>query len=183
LVVDIPAGLNHLTGSGDYEPYNLTWINFGPFDISGFVVQGRNNVTFKDPLNSHLALVKNVMIVQGDQVLLKVTRAAAVFHGRSVTYTFSIPPLVITSFTATTSNPREEQNVTFTATFTGGTAPFTCIFKFGDGESAFVKAVGGTCSVTHDFDYTGKFSVTVTVRGASTSDLVSARLTETVTGA
>lgn len=180
LVVDIPAGLNHLSGSGDYAPYNLTWVKFGPFDISSFVIKGQNNVTFRDPLTSHFGLVKNVTIVQGSQILLQVRRAAAVFPGHSVTYTFSIPPLVITSFTATPSNLRVDQNVTLTATFTGGTAPFTCFFRFGDDESASVLAVGGSCSVTHDYDDPGSFSVTVTVRGASTSDNVSARLLVTV---
>jgi hypothetical protein len=180
LVVDIPAGLNNLSGTGDYTPYNLTWVKFGPFDISGFVFNGQNNVTFIDPLTSHFALVKNVTIVRGTQILLHVIRAAPVFPGHSVTYTFSIPPLVITSFTVTSSSPMVGQSVTFTATFTGGTTPFTCFFRFGDYESASVPAVGGRCSVTHDYDCSGQFSARVIVRGASTSDLVSARMTVTV---
>src|SRR5205807_407409 len=30
LVADIPAGINQLTGSGDYAPYHNVWVNFGP---------------------------------------------------------------------------------------------------------------------------------------------------------
>jgi len=40
LVVDLPAGLNHLTGTGDYQPYENAIVNFGPFDITNLVVDG-----------------------------------------------------------------------------------------------------------------------------------------------
>src|SRR5207247_6179765 len=73
LVVDIPAGLNHLSGTGDYTPYSNRWVKFGPFDITSFVVKGQNNVTFTD-LNpaDHFGLVRNVVIVQGTTMLLNV---------------------------------------------------------------------------------------------------------------
>ena len=181
-VVDIPAGLNHLSGTGDYLPYENTWVKFGPFDITGFVVQGQNTIVFKDPLSSHFGLVRNVTITQGTTVLLQVRGAGLVFPGHSTTYTFSIPPLFITTFTASPSSASVDQNLTFTATYTGGTAPFRCIFRFGDGEYAIVQGGSGSCSVIHDYDYSGRFSASVTVRGASTSDNISARLTVIVTG-
>ncbi len=182
LVVDIPAGLNHLTGSGDYTPYMDTWIRFGPFDITSFVVQGQNTIVFQDPLSSHFGLVRNVTITQGDQILLHVARAGAVFLGHSTIYTFSIPPLVITSFTISPVSPTVDQVATFTATYTGGTAPFNCVFRFGDGESIAVSGSSGTCSTTHDYDYAGRFTVGVVVRGVSTSDVQKATLTINVTG-
>ena len=79
LVVDIPAGLNHLTGSGDFTPYSDTWVNFGPFDMTSFVVQGQSRIVFQDLLSSHFGLVRNVTIIQGNVVLLHVVRASAVF--------------------------------------------------------------------------------------------------------
>jgi hypothetical protein len=180
LVVDIPAGLHNLSGSGDYAPYTDRWVSFGPFDITSFVVNGQNIVTFRDldPAD-HYGLVRDVRIVQGATVLLNVGKAVGIYPGHSRTYTFSIPPLVIASFAASTLTPVRDENVTFTATFTGGTAPFKCIFQFGDGENAIVAASNGTCSTVHDYDYRGTFVARVTVEGSSTSDSVSAHLSTT----
>jgi hypothetical protein len=180
LVVDIPAGLNHLTGSGDYTSYTDRWVKFGPFDVTGLVVQDQNTIVFMDPLSSHFGLVRNTTIVQGGTILLQVHGAGTVHHGHSVNYTFSTASLVLTSFTASNMNTVEDQAVTFTATYTGGTAPFRCTFNFGDDESVTVASVGGTCSVVHDYDSSGNFTATVTVRGSSTSDKVSGSIVRTV---
>lgn len=183
LVVDLPSGLNHLNGTGDYAPYDNKWINFGPFDITSFIVQGQNTILFRDPQTSdHFGLVKNVTIVQGNTLLLHVERARGVYPEFSFTYTFSIPPLVITSFVASTTTAVVEQVVTFTATYTGGTAPFVCIFSFGDFHFGFAAGVNGMCSVTHDYDFNGTFHALVIIKGASTSDLQTAKLNITVTG-
>jgi hypothetical protein len=183
LVVDIPSGINHLTGSGDYAPYDNVWVNFGPFDITSFVVQGQNTVLFKDPQTSdHFGLVKNVTIVQGNIVLLHVERARGVFPEFSFSYTFSNPPLMIKDFTASNPSTSDLRIVTLTATYTGGTAPFKCNFSFGDGESASVAGSNGTCTVTHEYDNSGTFHASVAVRGASTSDIQRAQLTITVAG-
>jgi hypothetical protein len=173
LVVDIPAGLNHLTGSGDYTSYTDRWVKFGPFDVTSLVVQGQNTIVFMDPLSSHFGLVRNTTIVQGSTILLQVHGAGTVYPGHSVNYTFSIQPLVLTSFSVSSTTPAENQAVTFTATYTGGTAPFRCTFNFGDDESVTVAGVAGTCSVAHDYDSPGNFAATVTVKGSSTSDKVS----------
>jgi len=180
LVVDIPAGLNSLTGTGDYTPYTDTSVRFGPFDIAGLVVQGQNTILFTDSNPSdHFGIVSRVRITQGTTVLLSAPRARGIDPEKSVVYTFSIPPLS-TSVTVSTQTPAVDQSVTLTATSPGGTPPFTCVFSFGDGENSLVAESGGTCSATHDYDYAGTFNVTVTVRGASTSDLQRARLTITV---
>jgi len=176
LVVDIPAGLNHLSGSGDYTPYTNRWVNFGPFDITDFIVQGQNTVVFKNPLTSHFGLVRNVTVTQGSAILLQVRHASSIYPGHPTTYTFSVPSLSVASFAVSTTTPLVDQSETFSATYTSGTAPFTCTFKFGDGESVTIPGSAGSCSVIHDYDSSGKFKATLTVRGVSTSDTVSSRL-------
>ena len=176
LVADIPAGLNHLSGSGDFAAYADTAVNFGPFDVSSLLVNGQNSVSFTDPLSEHFGRIRNVAIVQGDTVLLHVLGARAVFPGHSATFTFSIPALVLTSFSVSTTTPVESQVVTFTATFTGGIAPFKCTFGFGDGEHSVVTGASGTCSAVHDYNGSGIFKVLVIVRGSSTSDRVTSSI-------
>jgi len=179
LVVDIPAGLNHLTGTGDYKAYENAIINFGPFDITSFIVDGQNTILFKDPtLFDHYGVVSNITIVNGDSVLLHSGRARGVYPAFSFSYTFSSQPLTVGSVSALT--PASQGVTTFTASFTGGTGPFTCVFSFGDGDHTTVTGSNGTCTVTHGYDNKGIFSATVVVRGASTSDLQSTRLTVTV---
>jgi hypothetical protein len=173
LVADIPAGLNQLSGSGDFNAYADTGVVFGPFDITALLVNGQNTVTFVNPLSSHEGSVRNVRIVSDTGILLNVRFDSEVSPGHSTTYTFSVPPLTITGLTFSTATPAANQGVVFTATFSGGTGPFTCFFSFGDGEHAVVAGSNGTCSTTHDYDSSGSFNASVIVRGASTSDRVS----------
>jgi hypothetical protein len=181
LVADIPAGVNHLSGSGDYAPFDNTWVKLGPFDITSFVVTGQNTVLFMDPQTSdHFALVKNVTIVQGNTLLLHVERARGVFPGFSFSYTFSNPPLMLKAFTVSTTSPVEGQAITFTATYTGGTAPFKCVFFFGDGGSAVVAGVNGMCTAVHHYYDSGSFTVKVIIIGSSTSDRVTGSISITV---
>jgi hypothetical protein len=180
LVVDIPAGLNHLSGTGDFASYTNTWVSFGPFDMTSFVVQGQNTIVFISPPPGHFGLVKNVTIIQGSSILLHVMGARPVSLSRTVTFTFSIPPLTITSFTTSNPAPSVDQSVTFTASFTGGTSPFTCVFRFGDDEAASTVGVSGSCTVTHRYDDAGTFTASVHVRGSSTSDFVVASVTVNV---
>jgi len=101
LVVDIPAGLNSLTGTGDFAPYQGTTINFGPFDITSLLVRGRNTIVFMDPTAfDHFGIVSNVNIIQGSTVLLHVKHAGGVYPGHSQTFTFWNPPLTIASLIA-----------------------------------------------------------------------------------
>ena len=180
LVADIPAGVNQLTGSGDFSAYADTNVVFGPFDITAFLVNGQNIVTFVDPLSAHEGFVRNVRIVQETSTLLNVRFGSEVSPGHSTTYTFSMPPLTVTGFAFSTATPVANHGVIFTTSFSGGTGPFTCFFSFGDGEHAAVAGSNGTCSSTHDYDSPGSFNISVIVRGASTSDRVSDRLSLTV---
>jgi PKD repeat protein len=165
----------------DITPGMTSFVSFGPFDITGFVkAQGQNNVTFLNPQTSQFVLVKNVTITQGTTTLLHVSNVAHVVAGHPITLTFSIPPLLVHSLTASNLSPSTDQLATFTASFTGGTAPFKCLFQFGDEESSSLMSSTGTCSVTHDFDESGSFQARVIIKGSSTSDLVSAKLTVTV---
>jgi hypothetical protein len=153
---------------------------FGPFDITALLVNGQNTVTFVDPLSAHEGSVRNVRIVQETSILLNLRFGSEVSPGHSTTYTFSVPPLTITGLTFSTANPVANHGVVFTATFSGGTGPFTCFFSFGDSEHSAVAGLNGICSTTHDYDSSGSFNVSVLVRGASTSDRVSDHLSLTV---
>jgi hypothetical protein len=178
LVVDIPAGLNNLTGTGDFLPYTGMTVNFGPFDITDLLVHGQNTVLFADPSPfDHFGVVSSVRITRGDMLLLSMPRSRGISPGNSAVYTFSDPPLVITRFTISTQTPSVGQNVVFIATYAGGTAPFRCIFLFGDGEFALVAGAAGACSATHDYDCGCTFHTTVIIKGESTSDLQLTRLT------
>jgi hypothetical protein len=181
LVVDIPAGLNHLSGSGDYNPYTNTAVAFGPFDITGLLVQGQNTILFKDPTPFHHGVVKDILVMQDGTVLLQAPNARDVSVGPSVHYTFSNPPLSINSFTSSSTAAISNQILSFATTYNGGTGPFTCIFRFGDRESKIVAGSSGTCLATHDYDIPGTFTATVIVRGSSTSDLTKSSLTINVT--
>jgi hypothetical protein len=164
----------------DITPGLTNFASFGPFDIASFLNAGtQNNITFMNPQTSQFVLVKNVTITQGLTTLLHVSNAH-VFAGHSITFTFSLPPLQISNLTISNLTPSTGELVTFTASFNGGTSPFRCVFRFGDEESSSVLGSSGTCSVTHDFDDEGSFQARVIIRGASTSDLVSTRLTVTV---
>jgi hypothetical protein len=122
LVVDIPAGLNHLSGSGNFASYSHVLVNFGPFDITSMVQKG-NTIVFQDPLRIHNGQafnghIRNVKIVQGSTVLLSEPRNRLVAPSFSVTYKFSNPPLVLASFVTPSIAGSSGQTVAFTATFT-----------------------------------------------------------------
>jgi len=161
----------------DVTPGMVNFTSFGPLDITAFVILGgQNNVSFVNPQTNQFDLVKNVTVTQGSATLLHVTKVRSISPGASLTYTFSVPALVLTSFTASSTHLSVGQESTFTATFTGGTPRFKCIFQFGDGESSSITVNSGSCSATHDFDNPGGFRAKVTIVGSSTSDRVSASI-------
>jgi hypothetical protein len=173
LVVDVPAGLNHLTGTGDFKPYENQWVNFGPFDITSLVVPGENTIIFINPLTSHQGVVRNINITQGDTTLLFQKEKRLVSPDHSISLTFSNPPLAVTSYTVDPTPVVQGITETFTATFTGGSAPFTCSFTFGDEAPAVVVTTSmHTCSATHSYDDNGNFLARVKITGHASTDVV-----------
>src|SRR5437667_1727998 len=86
--------------------------------------------------------------------------------------TLTVRSPLTASFTYTPSNPVTGQTVTFTATASGGTSPYTFSWSFGDGLSAT------GASVTHSYTTNGTYTVTLTTndsggRTATTSNTVS----------
>src|SRR5207245_8630461 len=108
------------------------------FDIQGFVYWDPNN-------NNHL----------GDQ-----------WHGYSGweihpltawRISSSSPPLSA-SFSYSPSSPQTSQQVTFTGSASGGTAPYVFSWNFGDGST------GTGSTVSHAYSTAGTFTVTLTVK-------------------
>jgi PKD repeat protein len=79
----------------------------------------------------------------------------------SKTVTTSMPPPPSTSFTSSPTNPTVNSLVTFTSTTTGGTAPYSIAWTFGDGG----LATGAI--VTHIFTSVQTFTVTETATDSS----------------
>jgi PKD domain len=79
------------------------------------------------------------------------------------------PTQLSTSFSFTPSNPIVQQTITFTATATGGTLPYSFSWVFGDGTT------GSGATVSHSYKTTGTFRVTQTV-----SDSVAATASSTL---
>src|SRR5881275_1912263 len=71
------------------------------------------------------------------------------------------PPALTASFTYSPSSPQAGQQVTFTASASGGTTPYTFSWSFGDGST------GTGSSVTHSYSSPGSFTVTLTVKDSS----------------
>jgi len=75
--------------------------------------------------------------------------------------TTSTPPPPSTSFTSSPTSPTINSLVTFTSTTSGGTAPYSIAWTFGDGGSA----TGAT--VTHAFTSAQSFTITETATDSS----------------
>jgi len=113
------------------------------------------------------------------------------FHFSTVhiTITFAQAPLVLTSFTINPQPVFQNQTRTLTATYTGGTAPFTCVFNFGDSSpTATIMTSAQSCSVTHTYNVTfvipsqkvilppTNFTATVRITDSNPSDLATGSL-------
>src|SRR5438067_10221670 len=92
----------------------------------------------------------------------------------SKTVTTSTPPPPSTSFTSSPTSPQVNSPVTFASMTTGGTAPYSITWTFGDGASAT-----GT-TVTHTFTSAQSFTVTETATDSS-SPLQTATSSKAVT--
>jgi PKD repeat protein len=91
------------------------------------------------------------------------------------TWVFEVPPAATLSADAPTREAG--QPITFTATVSGGTAPYNATFSFGDGTSAEANGTGPDLTVTHTYAYAGSYSPKVNVTdvdGAATSSSAAA---------
>src|SRR3989449_3525158 len=99
-------------------------------------------------------------LAQGDTAA-----ASAGYMFNDIFYSGTPPPLTA-SFTFLSSNPTNGTAVAFTAAATGGTAPYSYSWSFGDGTSAT------GASPTHTYSKVGPYTVTVTAtdsNGATSS--------------
>src|SRR5207244_671312 len=86
----------------------------------------------------------------------------------SKTVTISRPPPLSTSFTLFPSSPIINAPVTFTATTTRGTVPYTMNWNFGDG------ATGTGAITTHTYTTAQSFTVTETATDSSSPSQIAA---------
>src|SRR5207253_655066 len=87
----------------------------------------------------------------------------------------SQPPALTASFTYSPSSPQTGQQVTFTASASGGTGPYTFSWSFGDGST------GSGSSVTHTYSSAGTYAVVLTVKDSgSPQQTVSSQQSVTV---
>jgi len=99
-------------------------------------------------------------LAQGD------TAAASAGYMFNDIFSSGTPPPLTASFTFLSSNPTNGTAVAFTAAATGGTAPYSYSWSFGDGTSAT------GASPTHTYSKVGPYTVTVTAtdsNGATSS--------------
>jgi PKD repeat protein len=182
LVASVPASLFQLNGTGEYTPFVNTWADLGPFDISNFVVTGTNSIVFSDPLGSHVSWIGPVRLFSsGSLILVYQPPVGKVNATQSVTLNFSNPPLKLSAFNVAPVQVFNTEERTFTANYTGGIGPFTCIFEFGDRGRAVVNSTTNSCSTSHAYwvgnstnwwKGGGSFLATVAVQGANNGDRI-----------
>ena len=128
--------------NGGTPPYSINW-NFG------------------DGLTGAGTTVRHAYSTAGTFSIVLTVKDASVAQ-QSTTSQHSVtvtnPPTLTTSFTYDPSSPQVSQQITFTASASGGTAPFTYNWTFGDGS-----ATTGSI-VTHTYSSAGTFSVVLTVK-------------------
>src|SRR5205807_6707533 len=163
LVASVPAVLTPANGA--------TWVAF-TFDITSFLVQGTNTLSFTHansdcPTNDQ---VRNLLVSNQTNTIYSNATAeninTATNCTNTLTYTFTIgagapPPPPSTGFAFLPSSPVVNSPVAFTATTTGGTAPYTISWSFGDG------ATGVGAITTHTYTTAQSFTVTETATDSS----------------
>jgi len=125
------------TAAGGTPPYSYSW-------------------TFGDGGSGTVRDVSHTYASVGTfNVTLRVTDSAA--HVRIISKSVTVTPRLAADFTSSPTDPVVVEDVNFTATATGGTAPYTYEWTFGDASS------GSGSPVTHDYATEGRFSVKLTV--------------------
>jgi PKD repeat protein len=140
-----------------------TYVGFS-LDITSFAVQGTNKLllTHANWDCGVVDSVKNLQVTNGPTVVYSNSTVEPLSCTQSLTYTFTIgPPPLATSFMFSPTSPIAGQAVTFAATGTGGTTPYSFSWNLGDGSSAS----GST--VTRTYSSAGSFTVTLTAKDSS----------------
>src|SRR5256712_3135338 len=129
------------TTSGGTPPYSYSW-NFG----DGGSASGSSTSHVYQTAGSY-------------NVALKVTDAGGQTANSAQTVTVSNPPPqpLTTSFSYAPTSPVIGQQVTFTASPSGGTAPYSISWSFGDGS------FGSGSTVTHAYSSAGTYNVILVV--------------------
>ncbi len=138
------------TASGGTAPYSLSF-NFGDFTPSGTcsIAVSAGNCTV-----THSYAVKGSFTA----ALTTTDSATPTPHTATASHPVSVAaqPLTV-DFSFTPTNPTAGKPVSFTASGTGGTGPYSFAWTFNDGGSA------SGSSVSHTFTVKGSYTATVTV--------------------
>ena len=143
-IVNLPVSYTATT-TGGKSPYTISW-NFG----DGLTGTGASVTHVYSGLQSY-----TVTETVADSSSPSQTATS------SKTITISAPPPPSTSFTYSPSTPIINSPVTFTSATTGGTAPYTEAWNFGDGGT------GTGASILHTFATAQSFTVTETATDSS----------------
>src|SRR5437899_4490461 len=149
VVFDEGTGWCPLNGSSEDCIYAV-WA--GPLDKTGFATSN---------LYNHYSWTKTI---ETNWNLASLTSNDANAKPMTEFFKSSTPPVLLsTSFTYSPSSPQVSQQVSFTASASGGTAPYTFSWAFGDG------ATGTGAAVYHTYSTTGSYSVVLTAKDSSPS--------------
>jgi PKD repeat protein len=123
----------------------------------------KKGVQLSPPSASHYSYLSTIEAAWGLNSLTAKDASAPNMLGafNAICTTNCPPPPLATSFTTSPSIPLANVPVAFTATTTGGTAPYSINWSFGDGAS------GTGASATHVYTGVGSFTVTETAADSS----------------
>ncbi|TMI29623.1 PKD domain-containing protein, partial [Candidatus Bathyarchaeota archaeon] len=149
-LVNAPVAFTAVTTSGT-SPYTVTW-NFG------------DGTTGTGPTVTHTFTTAQSFTVTETATDSSSPRQTAT-SSRSLTV-YTTPPLSA-AIRGSTSSPQVGQTVTFTASATGGTTPYSYAISFGDG------ATGTGRTPTHAYSTAGSYTVTLTVTDSGSPQAMS----------
>ena len=132
------------TASGGSQPYSFAW-SFG----DGSTGTGSTATHAYTTAGSY-----TVVLTVKDSSSPQKTATSQ----QTLTVTSPPPPALTASFTYSPSSPAAGQQVTFTASASGGITPYSFGWNFGDGST------GTESTVNHTYGTAGTFTVTLTVK-------------------
>lgn len=137
----------------------------GPFTYDWTFGDG-GHATVADPVHTYTA-------PGADHAWLNVTDASGV-TASSASLTITVSPVLTASASASPTTTILGQAVAFSASVTGGTAPFTYLWDLGDGSAST------SASVSHAYAAAGTYSADVAVTDASGSTVTTSPITLTI---